>query len=49
MWIWRQMEKISWTGLITNEEVLAGLGAERVTIHTIRKRQRKYIGQRKPQ
>jgi len=44
MWIWRRMEKISWTEHITNEEVLAGIGDERAMIHTIKKRQRNWIG-----
>jgi len=38
------MEKISWTEHITYEEVLAGIGEERAIIHTIGKRQRKWIG-----
>src|SRR6218665_3112544 len=42
MWIWTIMEKISWTEHITN--VLAGIGEERAMTHTIRKRQRKWIG-----
>jgi len=40
----RRMEKISWTEHITNEEGLALIGEERATMHTIRKRQRKWIG-----
>jgi len=45
MWIWRRMENISWTEHITVEEMLARIGEERTLIHTIRKRQRKWIGQ----
>ena len=44
MWIWRRMEKISWTEHQTNEEVLEKVGEERDFIHTIRQRQRKWIG-----
>src|SRR6218665_3951071 len=44
MWIWRRMEIFSWTEHITNEKVLAGIGEERVMIHTIRKGQRNWIG-----
>ena len=44
MWTWRRMEKISWTEHKTNEEVMGRIGEERTLIHTIRKRQRKWIG-----
>ena len=44
MWTWRRMEKISWTEHQTNEEVLGKVGEERDFIHTIRQRQRKWIG-----
>jgi len=46
MWIWRRLEKTSWTEHITNEEVLAEIAGERVMIHTIRKRQRRNFGDR---
>jgi hypothetical protein len=44
MWTWRRIEKISWTKHKTNKEVLGKIGEERDFIHTIRKRQRKWIG-----
>jgi Reverse transcriptase (RNA-dependent DNA polymerase) len=44
MWTWRRMEKISWMEHITNEEVLGSVEEERSLIHTIRVRQRKWIG-----
>src|SRR5688572_9052884 len=44
MWIWRRMEKISWTEHKTNEEVLERIGEERTMLKTIRERQKKWIG-----
>ena len=44
MWIWRRMEKISWTKHKTNEEVLERIGEERTMLKTIRERQKKWIG-----
>lgn len=44
MWIWRRMEKISWTEHKTNEEVLEGIGEERTLLKIIRERQKKWIG-----
>src|SRR6218665_3392429 len=38
MWIWRRMERISWTEHISNEEVLTLVGEERSLISTIRAR-----------
>jgi hypothetical protein len=36
MWRWRRMEKISWTDLVTNEEVLHRVKEERNIVHTIK-------------
>src|SRR6218665_512279 len=44
MWIWRRMERISWTEHISNEEVLTLVGEERSLISTIRARQRNWMG-----
>ena len=35
MWLWRRMEKISWTEHISNEEVLRMVGEERSMLATI--------------
>ena len=44
MWIWRRMEKISWTEKISNEEVLRRIGEKRELMSLIRTRTRKWIG-----
>ena len=44
MWIWRRMEKISWTEHITNEEVLKRVDESRSLLQVIRERQHKWIG-----
>ena len=44
MWIWRRMEKISWTEKISNEEVLRRIGEERQLMSLIRTRKHKLIG-----
>src|SRR6218665_2363074 len=44
MWIWRRMERISWTEHISNKEVLTLVGEERSLISTIRARQRNWMG-----
>ncbi len=44
MWIWRRMERISWTEHVPNEEVLRRVGEERSLIRTIRKRQKTWLG-----
>src|SRR6218665_3700112 len=44
MWIWRRMERISWTEHISKEEVLTLVGDERSLISTIRARQRNWMG-----
>ncbi len=35
MWIWKRMERISWTEKITNEEVLRRLGEKISMVETI--------------
>ena len=40
MWIWRKMEKISWTEKITNEEVLKRVGERRTMLETIARRKK---------
>lgn len=35
MWIWRGMEKISWTKYISNEEVLTMIGEEGAMVSTV--------------
>ena len=37
MWLWRRMEKISWTEKVTNEEVLRKIGEKITLISTIYK------------
>jgi len=44
MWIWRRMEKISWTEKITNEEVLRRVGVERQLLNMLRNRKKSWIG-----
>src|SRR6218665_2059372 len=44
MWIWRRMERISWTEHMSNEEVLTLVGGERSLISRIRARQRNWMG-----
>jgi hypothetical protein len=44
MWMWRRMEKISWTEKITNVEVLKRVGEERLLMKTIRNRKKKWVG-----
>ena len=43
MWIWRRMEKVSWTEHITNDEVLQMVDEKRSLITTIRERQKNCI------
>src|ERR1043165_7607201 len=43
MWIWRRMERISWTERRTNEEILQLVEEKRSLIGTIRGRQKKWI------
>ena len=44
MWLWRRMEKISWTAKKTNEEVLQVVDEERTLVNTIVKRKKNWIG-----
>ena len=44
MWIWRRMERISWTEHRTNEEILQMVEEKRSLIETIRSRQKKWMG-----
>jgi hypothetical protein len=44
MWCWRRMEKISWTDLVRNEEVLLRVKEQRIILHEIRKRKANWIG-----
>src|SRR6218665_3959876 len=44
MWIWRRMEKISWTKHISNEEVLKLVEEESSLLTIIRTRQRNWMG-----
>jgi len=44
MWIWRRMEKVSWTEHMTNEEVLQRVEEKRSLITTLRERQKNWIG-----
>jgi hypothetical protein len=44
MWYWRRMEKISWTDLVRNEEVLHRVKKERNILHTIKRRKANWIG-----
>jgi Reverse transcriptase (RNA-dependent DNA polymerase) len=44
MWIWRRIQKISWTDRVTNEEVLRRVNEKRCIIEQIMKRQRNWIG-----
>ena len=44
MWIWRRMERISWTEHVSNEEVLQRVEEERAIMATIKMRQKKWIG-----
>jgi len=44
MWIWRRMERISWTEHRTNEEVLKKVEEKRSLMDIIRTRQKNWIG-----
>jgi hypothetical protein len=44
MWLWRRMEKISWTDKITNEEVLERVGINRQLMSQLRNRKKNWIG-----
>ena len=44
MWIWRRMERISWTEKITNEEVLRRVEEKRSMVETIIRRKKNWMG-----
>jgi len=44
MWIWRKMEKISWTAHVSNEEFLSLVNEQRCLVHVIKQRQANWIG-----
>ena len=44
MWLWRRMERISYTERVTNEEVLRRVGEERQLLNLIRNRKKNWIG-----
>jgi len=44
MWIWRKMEKISWTAKVSNSEVLNRVNENRCIISTINERKRRWLG-----
>jgi hypothetical protein len=44
MWLWRRMEKISWTEKKSNDEVLQIVGEERKMVETVIKRKKNWIG-----
>jgi hypothetical protein len=44
IWCWRKMEKISWTDLVRNEEILLRVKEQRKILHEIYKRKANWIG-----
>ena len=44
MWIWRRMEKISWTDKVTNEEVLRRVNKDMQILNSALQRKRQWIG-----
>ena len=44
MWCWEEMEKISWTDRVSNEEALQKVKKERNVLHTIKRRNANWIG-----
>ena len=44
MWIWRRMERISWSEKITNEEILRRVGEKRSMVETIVRKKKNCIG-----
>src|SRR5580692_786931 len=44
MWVWRRMQKVSWKGKKTNEEILSLVAEERCLMKTIIKREKDWIG-----
>jgi len=44
MWCWRRMEKIRWSNIVRNEDVLLRVNEQRNVLHEIRKRKANWIG-----
>ncbi len=44
MWVWRRMEKVSWTERKTNDEVLTAVGEKRQLVKRIAKTKKRWIG-----
>ena len=44
MWMWRRMEKISWTDKVRNEEVLRRVEEKRSMLQVVKNRKRNWIG-----
>ena len=40
MWLWRRMEKVSWTDRVTNEDVLGRVGIGRQLMNMLRSRKK---------
>ena len=43
VWCWRKMEKIKWTDLVRNEEILQRVKVDRGTLHTVNRRKSNWI------
>jgi exonuclease III len=44
MWLWRRMEKVSWTQRKTNEEILRMVGEKRRLVNMVVERKKRWIG-----
>ena len=44
IWLWKRIEKISWTGRVRNEEVLLRVKEQRNILHTVHRRKANWIG-----
>jgi len=44
MWLWRRMEKISWTDHVRNKEILLRVKEQRIILHEISKQTAYWIG-----
>ena len=44
MWLWRRMEKVSWTQRKTNEEILRIVGEKRRLVNMVVERKKRWIG-----
>jgi hypothetical protein len=44
MWCWRRIEKIRWTDLVKNEEVLQRVKGQRNILHTVKRRKVNWNG-----